>query len=91
MNIEYEDGSIKLHLKQYLSVLLERHGMSECNPVSTPMDSSMRLIPAADSDGLADVNEYQQIVSELQFASLVARPDISCAVGTLSQFNVNPT
>jgi hypothetical protein len=51
----------------------------------------MRLIPAADSDGLADVNEYQQIVSELQFASLVARPDISCAVGTLSQFNVNPT
>jgi hypothetical protein len=92
MDIDYtEDGSIKLHLKQYLSVLLERHGMLDCNPVSTPMDSSMRLIPAADGDGFADVKEYQQIVGELQFASLVARPDISCAVGTLSQFNIKPT
>src|SRR2546423_14727634 len=91
MDIEYEDGSIKLHLKQYLSALLERHGMQDCNPVSTPMDSSMRLIPAADGDGFACVKEYQQIVGELQFASLVARPDISCAVGTLSQFNIKPT
>jgi hypothetical protein len=94
MDIDYaEDGSIKLHLERYLSALLERHGMSECNPVSTPMDPSVRLVPAADGDrdGLADVKEYQQIVGELQFASLVARPDISCAVGTLAQFNVNPT
>jgi len=92
MDIDYaEDGSIKLHLKRYLSALLERHGMSECNPVSTPMDPSVRLIPAGDRDGLADAKEYQQIVGELQFASLVARPDISCAVGTLAQFNVNPT
>jgi len=67
--------------------------MLDCNPVSTPMDSSVMLIPAADGDrdGLADVKEYQQIVGELQFASLVARPDISCGVGTLARFNVNPT
>ena len=95
MDIEYENGSIKFHLKQYLSALLERHGMLDCNPVSTPMDPSVRLVPGMDGDGdrdgFAHVKEYQQIVGELQFASLVARPDISCAVGTLSQFGTKPT
>jgi hypothetical protein len=32
MNIEYEDGSIKLHLKQYLSVLLEGMGCQNATP-----------------------------------------------------------
>jgi hypothetical protein len=92
MDIEYrENGAIKLHLKQYLQGILERHGMQSCNPVSTPMDSSVKLTTAIDSDAMADVKEYQQIIGELQFASIVARPDISCTVSTLSQFNVKPT
>jgi hypothetical protein len=94
MDIEYGgNGTIKLHLKQYLSGLLERHGMQFCNPASTPMDASMKLVAVTDGDGdgLADPKEYQQIIGEIQFASLVARPGISCAVSTLSQFNIRPT
>jgi len=92
MDIEYgEGGSIKLHLKQYLQRILERHGMQDCNAVSTPMDPSVKLVATTDADALADPKEYQQIVGEIQFAAVVARPDISCAVSTLAQFSVKPS
>ena len=66
--------------------------MQFCNPASTPMDSSVKLVAVTDGDGdgLADPKGYQQIIGEIQFASLVARPDINCAVSTLSQFNIKP-
>jgi len=92
MDIEYgEDGSIKLHLKQYLQGVLERHNLQDCNSVSTPMDTSVKLVATTDADALADPKEYQQIVGEIQFAAVVARPDVSCAVSTLAQFNIKPS
>ena len=88
LDIEYgTDGSIKLHLKQYLQGILDRHEMHDCNSVSTPMDTSVKLVATTDSDVIADPKEYQQIVGELQFAAIVARPDISCIVSILTQFN----
>lgn len=92
IDIEYgQNGSIKLHLKQYLQTLLERHDMQDCNPVSTPMDLSVKLIATTETDALADPKEYQQIVGEIQFAAIVARPDVSCAISTLSQFSIKPS
>ena len=84
MKIEYEDGSVKLHQEQYLCDLLKRHGMQDCNPISTPLDTSVKLTKAVDSDTLADSKEYASIVGELMFAACVTRPDIMCAVGQLS-------
>ena len=55
------------------------------------MDSSVKLIATTDKDALADPKEYQQIVGEIQFAAVVARPDLSCTVSVLSQFNVKPS
>ena len=92
MDIEYgEDGQIKVHVASYLEDVLERHGLLDCNPVSTPMLNTEKLVPAIDSDALADRAEYQQIVGEVMFAGLVARPDIMCAISKLSQFGTNPT
>ena len=55
VDIEYgEDGSIKLHLKQYLQGVLERHGLRHCNSVSTPMDTSVKLVATTGADALAD-------------------------------------
>jgi hypothetical protein len=94
MDIEYgEDGQIKVHVASYLEDVLERHGLLDCNPVSTPMLNTEKLIPATHSDALADRAEYQQIVGEAMFAGLVARPDIMGAISKLSQFGTgtNPT
>jgi hypothetical protein len=55
------------------------------------MLNTEKLIPATDSDALADRAESQQIVGEVIFAGLGARPDIMCVISELSQFGTNPT
>ena len=93
MEIEYgeEDGSVKLHQEGYLRNLLMCHGMQNCNPISMPLDTSVKLTKATDIDPLADSKEYASIVGGLMFATCVTRPDIMCAVGQLSQFLNKPT
>ena len=92
MEIEYGgDGSVKLHQEGYLWNLLKRHGMQDCNPISTPLDTSVKLTKATDAEPLANSKEYASIVGGLMFAACVTRPDIMCAVGQLSQFLNNPT
>ena len=72
MEIEYgEDGSVKLHQEQYLHNLLQRHGMQDCNSISTPLDTSVKLTKALDSDSLANSKEYASIVGGLMFAACV--------------------
>ena len=88
IQIEYgEDGSIKIHQEDYIRDILARHGMSDCNPVSTPLDTSVNLVIVTEPEQLADQREYQTVVGELMFAAIATRPDIMCAVGQLSQFN----
>ena len=93
MEIKYgnNDGSIKIHQNQYIQQLLTRHGMQDCSPVTTPMDTSVKLIASKDNEALADPKEYVSIVGGLMFAACVTRPDIMCAVGQLSQFLNNPS
>ena len=92
MEIEYgNDGSIKIHQNQYIQQLLDRHGMMDCNPVTTPMDTSIKLTSITAEEAPADPQEYARIVGGLTFAACVTRPDIACAVGQLSQFLNNPS
>jgi len=92
MEIEYsDDGCIKIHQKQYIQGLLERHGMKDCNPVTTPLDTSTKLTKTTDDEARADPKDYQSVIGGLMFAAIVTRPDIMCAVGQLSQFNSNPS
>src|SRR5881275_1429348 len=65
--------------------------MQDCNPISTPLDTSVKLTKATDVEPLANSNEYASIVGGLMFAACVTRPDIMCAVGQLSQFLNKPT
>src|SRR5271170_8384304 len=93
MEIEYgKDGSIKIHQNQYIRQILERHGMDDCSPVTTPMDTSVKLTAINTSnEAAADPSEYASIVGGLMFAACVTRPDIMCAIGQLSQFLNNPS
>ena len=92
IEIEYgNDGSIKIHQNQYIQQLLERHGMEECNSVTTPLDTLVKLCSIIAEEAHADAQEYASIVGGLTFAAYVTRPDIACAVGQLSQFLNNPS
>jgi hypothetical protein len=78
MEIEYgSDGSIKIHQNQYIQQLLDGHGMGECNPVTTPLDMSVKLTSIkAESEAAANPQEYVQIVGGLTFAAWSPDPTL---------------
>ena len=68
------------HLSQakYAEDLLDRAGMSNCRPISTPIDVKPKL-PAASGAPVPDRSEYRQLAGALQWLTLT-RPDIAHAV-----------
>lgn len=77
-----------IHLSQesYIQSVLDRFGMDECNPVSTPLLHSTRLASASEADAAAHSEfPYREIVGCLNHAAVNTRPDISHAVLQLAQ------
>lgn len=90
ISVEQHEDGIKLSQKQYIEKLLERYGLQDANPVSTPMDLNVKLV-ANDGSNPVEVAKYQSVVGSLLYAAVATRPDISQAVGVLSRFNSAPT
>jgi len=44
------DGSIRLSQVSYISHMLESVRMSNCNPIATPIDPNIKLMPLTDGD-----------------------------------------
>lgn len=77
-----------LSQRQYILDILQRAGLSDCKPVSSPMSISQVL--SIDDSPLSDPVQYRQIVGALQYATL-SRPDIAFAVNRVCQFMHAPT
>lgn len=84
-----EQGHIRVHLKSYIRKLLEIYGMTECNPVTTPIDVNVKM-GNHEASHKTNEYEYQELLGRLMYVSVYARPDISYAVTCLSQFNNTP-
>ena len=88
IQIEYgEDGSIKIYQKIYICDILARHGMSKYNPVSMPLDTSVKLLLRRNLNYSAIRRNTRR---SLAITAIATRPDIMCAVDQLSQFNSKP-
>lgn len=79
-------GEIRVNQKQYIQNVLERFNMSDCNPVSTPLDPSMKL-DVSTSETNVDV-PYQHLIGCIMYLAVCTRPDIAFVASYLSQFNV---
>jgi len=82
-----------LHIDQeaYISDLLHRFGMSDCNPALTPLPSGADLVQYDAKASSSERGAYQQLIGSLLYAMVVSRPDISFAVTKLAQFSSNPS
>ena len=60
--------------------------MEDCKPISTPMDPNVKFEKLADDERSTNIQEYQAMIGSLTYASIATRPDLSSAVGVLSQF-----
>lgn len=62
--------------------ILEKMGMSECNPCQTPMEPRLKLSKNGEGSFL-DVTYYRSVVGSLRYL-FNTRPDITYAVGIVS-------
>lgn len=91
LGIEVKQGSDYVELKQtgYAKKILEKAGMSGCNPTKYPMDPKEHL--TKDEGGeLVDPTEYKSLVGGLRYL-VHTRPDIAYSVGIVSRFMEKPS
>eukprot|EP00253_Pinus_taeda_P015684 PITA_15684 len=80
--------SIFLSQKKYVGDLLNKFGMTECNPLSTPMEQNLKLT-SIEGKEFEDATKYKQLIGSLIYLT-TTRPDISFVVGILSRFMQKP-
>ena len=86
-----KEGTLTIDQKSYLHSVLRRFGMSDCKPVSTPMEAGKVFEKIEDENGEPlSLREYQAIIGCLTYASIATRPDICASVGVLSRFMTKP-
>src|SRR5205809_5129561 len=84
------DGhSISLVQDGFIRKLLQRFGMSDCNPMATPM--TMELLRKFDGTPDPEIlKEYPEITGSLTWLAMRSHPDIALAISKLSRYISNP-
>jgi len=77
------DGVV-ISQRKYALDILEETSMQDCRPVDSPMDPNMKLM-TDHSVVYPDPERYRRLVVKLIYLT-ITRPDISFAVGVVSQF-----
>jgi len=88
LEVERTKEGLFLGQQKYAKDLLQRYGMLDCKPISTPMDPNVRLQEDEGND-LEDMTMYRQLVGSLIYLTLT-RPDISYPVGVVSRYMSKP-
>ena len=80
--------TITIGQEHYCSAILERFGLENARPVSTPMSASLQL--AKLETPTVDIHKYQSMLGSLMYAATGTRPDIAFTVNTLAQHATAP-
>lgn len=83
-----ENGTITINQEKHVQALLDEFNMSNCNPVSTPMNPGIQFNSTKPCES---PSRYKSLVGSLIYLSTVSRPDISSAVSILSRSLDTPT
>ena len=92
MTIERERDKkiLNINQKSYLESVLKRFGMADSKPVTTSLEQGKKHEKQPDGSEPVRAKEYQAIIGCLTYATVAMRPDLSAAVGALSEFMSNP-
>ncbi len=74
--------------RQYALNKLFKYGMTGCKPILIPLEQNVKL-SADEGDLVQDTTMYRHIVGSLIYMT-ITRPDLSYAVGMVSQFMQTP-
>ncbi|GJU02159.1 zinc finger, CCHC-type containing protein [Tanacetum coccineum] len=88
IRIKHESNGIAISQSYYIEKVLKKLNYFDCTPVSTPMDTSEKLMP---NNGQAVSQlEYSRVIGCLMYAMNYTMPDIAFIVGKLSTYTSNP-
>jgi hypothetical protein len=78
MHVQHCGDGLLLSQEQYMLEILDRAGMAECKPCSTPVDTNPK-VSATDGAPVADASDFRSLAGALQYL-IFTRPDIAYAV-----------
>ena len=78
MHVQRSGDGLLLSQRQYMLDILDRAGMAECKPCSTPVDTNPK-IAAADGTPVSDPSDFRSLAGALQYLTFT-RLDIAYAV-----------
>ena len=84
-------GVIWIGQPSYTEKILQKFGMYDCKPVSTPVNPDVKLVSSESPDEMCDQQMYQAVIGNLLYLSTKTRPDIAYAVSCVARFCANPT
>jgi hypothetical protein len=74
--------------RKYVLDLLKEIEKLGCKPVSTPIDSNVKL-NTEDGESLKDIHHFQRLIGKIIYL-IVTRPNMSFAVSQISKFMHSP-
>ena len=89
----FRSKGIHISQRKYTSEILEQTGMLGCKPAINPIIQNHKLTQfeeGSHEEPLRNPTEYRKLVGKLIYLT-ITRPDISYAVGIMSQFMERPT
>lgn len=89
LEVEQEKDCTKIRQSTYARKLLEKAGLSECNPSKYPMELKVQLDKDVKGKSV-DPTMFRSIVGGLRYL-VHTRPDIAFSVGMVSRFMERPT
>nr|GEX46972.1 zinc finger, CCHC-type [Tanacetum cinerariifolium] len=89
IRIKHESNGIEISQSYYYKKVLKKLNYFDCTPVSTPIDTSEKLMP---NNGQAVSQlKYSGVIGCLIYAMTCTRSDITFVVGKLSRYTSNPS
>ncbi|GKD33566.1 zinc finger, CCHC-type containing protein [Tanacetum coccineum] len=87
IRIKHVSNGIAVSQSYYFEKVLKKFNYYDCSLVSTPMDTSEKLMP--NNGKVVSQLEYSRVIGCLMYAMTCTRPDISFVVGKLSRYTSN--
>ncbi|GJY94292.1 zinc finger, CCHC-type containing protein [Tanacetum coccineum] len=88
IRIKHESNEIAIYQSRYIEKVLRKINYFDYTPMSTPMDTSEKLMP--NNDQVVSQLEYSMMIGYLMYAMTCTNSDIAFAVGKLSRYTSNP-
>ena len=90
-----EQGTLTISQQRFIEDTLKRFGMDDCNPVSTPCDTTLRLSKDMCAKTAADyasmkTKPYRALVGSLLYIATQTRPDILFATINVARYCEHP-